>query len=109
MSGESVPIDTASVSSSSSLWDRVSTWASDNKVAAYTIAGTVVIITTAGVVYFLSDSKRARASAPSEKKKSKKERRLEKKAKEEQPKAGISLKGEEAGQTPTMLSPVQLY
>jgi mitochondrial import receptor subunit TOM70 len=64
----------------SSLWDRVSTWVSENKVAAYTIAGTVVVVTGAGAIYYLSDSKKP---APTEKKKSKKERRKEKKEAEE--------------------------
>lgn len=84
-----------------SLWDRVSTWVSENKAVAYTIAGTVVIITAGGVVYYLSDSQK-KSLAASEKKKSKKERRKEKKEKEEaaaQEKAGagIKLKDEEAG------------
>jgi hypothetical protein len=64
----------------SSLWDRVSTWVSDNRVAAYTIAGTVVVVTSAGAIYYFSDSKKP---APAEKKKSKKERRKEKKEAEE--------------------------
>ncbi|RVX75564.1 Mitochondrial import receptor subunit tom70 [Exophiala mesophila] len=75
------------------LWDRVSTWVSENKAVAYTIAGTVVVITSAGAIYYFSGSKTP--PAPSEKRKSKKERRKEKKAAEDA-KAGISLKDEEA-------------
>ena len=78
------------------LWDRVSTWVSENKAVAYTIAGTVVVITSAGAIYYFSGSKTP--PAPSEKRKSKKERRKEKKAAEDA-KAGISLKDEEAGQS----------
>lgn len=84
--------------SSSSLWDRVSTWVSENKAAAYTIAGTVVIVTSAGVIYYLSESKKNKA--PSTPRKSKKERRKEKKeAEEAQKKAEITLKDEEAGRS----------
>jgi len=85
--------------SNSSLWDRVSTWVSENKAVAYTIAGTVIVVTGAGVVYYLSDSSK-KSSIESEKKKSKKERRKEKKQAEEAAaaeKAAINLKDEEAG------------
>lgn len=80
-----------------SLWDRLSTWVSENKAVAYTIAGTVVVITSAGAIYYFSGQKTS-APSPSEKKKSKKERRKEKKAAEEAQKAGISLKDAEAGE-----------
>ena len=82
--------------SSSSLWDRVSNWVSENKAVAYTIAGTVVVVTSAGVIYYLSDSRKNKA--PPTPRKSKKDRRKEKKeAEEAQKKAGITLKDEEAG------------
>jgi mitochondrial import receptor subunit TOM70 len=81
---------------SSSFWDRVTNWVSENKAVAYTIAGTVVVITGAGAVYYLSESKKDKA--PSTPRKSKKERRKEKKEQEEaQKQGGISLKDEEAG------------
>ena len=94
-----VHVDAAHLqASNSSLWDRVSNWASENKAVAYTIAGTAVVVTGAGVIYYLSDSKKGGASASSDKKKSKKERRKEKKdAEDAQKKAGISLKDKEAG------------
>jgi mitochondrial import receptor subunit TOM70 len=83
---------------STSLWDRVSTWVSENKAVAYTIAGTVVVVTSAGAIYYFSSQKGAAPSTPTEKRKSKKERRKEKKAAEEAAKSsGISLKDEEAG------------
>jgi mitochondrial import receptor subunit TOM70 len=82
-----------SIPASSSVWDRVSTWVSENKVAAYTIAGTVVVITSAGAIYYLSDSKKP---APTEKRKSKKERRKEKKDAEE---AARTAKDVEAGKS----------
>lgn len=82
-----------------SLWDRVSTWVSENKAVAYTIAGTVVVITSAGAIYYFSGKTSGPSAAPTEKRKSKKERRKEKKAAEEAQKAGISLKDAEAGKT----------
>lgn len=80
-----------------SLWDRVSTWVSENKAIAYTIAGTVVVVTSAGAIYYFSSQKGSAPSSPTEKKKSKKERRKEKKAAEEASRSGINLKDEEAG------------
>lgn len=86
--------------SNPSLWERVSTWVSENKAVAYTIAGTVVVITAAGTVYYLSDSQKT-AAAATEKRKSKKERRKEKQeAREaEQSKEHIKLQDEEAGKS----------
>lgn len=47
-----IPVD-----SSSGLWDRLTSWASENKAVVYTIAGVAVVVTGAGVVYYLnSDS-----------------------------------------------------
>lgn len=80
-----------SIQASSSVWDRISSWVSDNKVAAYTIAGTVVVVTSAGAIYYLSDTKKP---VPTEKKKSKKERRKEKKDAED---AARNSKDLEAG------------
>ncbi|PHH54444.1 Mitochondrial import receptor subunit tom70 [Ceratocystis fimbriata CBS 114723] len=66
---------------SPSVWDRISSWVSENKVAVYTIAGVVVVVTGAGVVYYNStsdpkpakltkkDRKRLRDAAKSEKSK----------------------------------------
>ncbi|OLN85578.1 Mitochondrial import receptor subunit tom70 [Colletotrichum chlorophyti] len=66
-----IPVD-----SSSGLWDRITSWASENKAVVYTAAGVAVVATGAGVIYFLnSDSKKE--STP---KLSKKERRKRKEA-----------------------------
>ena len=99
MSGEPVPIppvrnvaiDTSSFTSqqSSSLWDRLSAWASEHKAVVYTIAGVAVVVTAAGAVYYLSDSRRGTRPAESssvveeKKKQSKKDRRKAKKQAEE--------------------------
>jgi mitochondrial import receptor subunit TOM70 len=100
MSGQPIPINAASPSrSSSSLWDRLSTWASENKAIVYTIAGTAVVVTGAGVVYYLSESRKSNkgATVSGEKRKSKKERRKEKKAAEEEGKTTGGVRVEETG------------
>lgn len=93
------PIAIDASRASPGLWDRVSTWVSENKTVAYTIAGTVVVITSAGAIYYFSGQKSPSSTASTEKRKSKKERRKEKRAAEEAQKSGISLKDEEAGES----------
>jgi len=46
----------ASPSPQSSVWDRITTWASENKAVVYTIAGVAIVVTGAGVAYYLTDS-----------------------------------------------------
>jgi import receptor subunit TOM70 len=53
--GKSVP-DFASSTPASSVWDRMTTWASENKAVVYTVAGVAVVVTGAGVAYYLTDS-----------------------------------------------------
>ena len=55
--GQGIP-DFASSTPPSSVWDRISTWASENKAVVYTIAGVAVVVTGAGVAYYLTDSVR---------------------------------------------------
>ncbi|KAH9906620.1 import receptor [Xylariomycetidae sp. FL2044] len=66
---------------SSSVWDRVTNWASENKAIVYTIAGVAVVVTGAGVVYYLNGD--SQPKAPAEPKLSKKERRKRKEAERE--------------------------
>ncbi|BDD60199.1 TOM (translocase of outer membrane) complex component [Monascus purpureus] len=85
-----IVLDTSTLpaSSTASVWDRISKWVSENKAIVYTIAGVAVVVTSAGVVYYLSDSNKAtKTAAPTEKKKSKNQRRKEKKKAEEEKKA----------------------
>lgn len=96
MSANSASVDGSVTSSTSSLWNRVTAWASENKAIVYTIAGATVVITGAGIVYYTSNS-RPSAQSSEDKRKSKKERRKEKKKAEETKKASISLKDEESG------------
>ncbi|POS86431.1 mitochondrial precursor protein-like protein import receptor tom70 [Erysiphe pulchra] len=59
-------------------WDRISTWASENKAVVYSIAGVAIVVTGASVAYYLIDSKPSTSSHPPQKKSSKKERRRKK-------------------------------
>ena len=106
MSAEPIPIsparntalDAPTISSQSSslpLWDRITTWASENKAVVYTIAGVAVVVSGAGVIYYLSDTRKSeKHEAADEKKRAvKKERRKAKKEKERgQPEARESPK-----------------
>ena len=58
-----------------STWDRLATWASENKVLVYTV-GAIVIVSGAGAVYFL---RQPATPASSRSKQSKKDRRKAKK------------------------------
>lgn len=69
------------VPADSSLWDRISTWASDNKAIVYTIAGVAVVITGAGAVYYIRNSSTSEDDGP---KLSKKERRKRKQLEREE-------------------------
>ena len=84
---KNVVLDTSNLpaSSSTSVWDRISKWVSENKALVYTVAGVAVVVTSAGVVYYLNGSSKPGkpASSSTEKKKSKNQRRKEKKAEEE--------------------------
>lgn len=84
-------LNTSSLSSQSSslpLWDRLTTWASENKTIVYTVAGVAVVVTGAGLIYYRSDSRTgtrgtaAEAEADAKKRASKKERRKAKQDKE---------------------------
>ncbi|MCJ1343857.1 TOM (translocase of outer membrane) complex component [Peltigera leucophlebia] len=75
-------LDTSSLSSNTSslpLWDRISAWASENKAVVYTIAGVAVVISSAGVIYYLSESRKA--DVEEKKRTSKREKRRNKKDK----------------------------
>lgn len=54
-SGKGVP-SFASSTPPSSVWERISTWASENKAVVYTIAGVAIVVSAGGVAYYLTDS-----------------------------------------------------
>lgn len=87
--GSSTNLGTSSLSSDTSslpLWDRLSTWASENKAVVYTIAGVAVAVSGAGVAYYVSNPRKGSKEAAAEDKKrlSKKERRKAKQEKEKE-------------------------
>ena len=65
-------------STSSSAWDRISTWVSEHKAVVYTVAGIAVVATGAGAVYYISRS----GASGAKKRPSKKDRRRAKKERE---------------------------
>ncbi|PQE05854.1 mitochondrial import receptor subunit tom-70 protein [Rutstroemia sp. NJR-2017a BVV2] len=65
----------AASTSQSSVWERISSWASENKAVVYTIAGVAVVVSGAGVAYYLLDSKDSAAARDSQKKSGKSKRR----------------------------------
>ena len=76
----------SSDTSSLTLWERLSIWASENKAVVYTIAGVAVVASGAGVAYYISESRKGPQDAGAEEKKrlSKKERRKAKQEKEKE-------------------------
>lgn len=77
-----IALDTTSLTlntSSLPLWDRISAWASENKAVVYTIAGVAVVISSAGVIYYLSESRKA--DVEEKKRASKRDKRKNKKEK----------------------------
>ena len=88
----------SSDASSLPLWERLSTWVSENKAVVYAIAGVAVVVTGAGAAYYISDSRKGSNAAAEEKKRlSKKERR---KAKQEKEKEKTQPGAREAPQQP---------
>ena len=90
----------SSDASSLSIWERLTTWASENRAVVYTIAGVGVIVTGAGVAYYLSDST-SRDSGVDKKKPGKKSKR---KAKEEKEK----LQPDTRSEGPSILRPAEI-
>ena len=76
----------SSDTSSLTLWERLSIWASENKAVVYAIAGIAVVVSGAGVAYYISESRKGSQGAGTEEKKrlSKKERRKAKQGKEKE-------------------------
>jgi hypothetical protein len=85
---------TASVAgASTSTWDRISGWASDNKVAAWTIAGVTVVV-AGGSVYYLTRPAEAQESSDSASSSS--EKKSAKKSKKKAAKKDVEKAAEEA-------------
>jgi len=80
-----IPIDTSALpdTASSSLWDRITSWASENKALVYTIAGVTLVVTAAGVVYYTSETKPSSEAGSSPAAKAKANKKAKRKAKKE--------------------------
>ncbi|KAI4597415.1 TOM (translocase of outer membrane) complex component [Pestalotiopsis sp. 9143b] len=59
----------------SSTWDRITSWASENKAIVYTIAGVTLVATGAGVVYYLNSDSKPKTTQPKISKKEKRKRK----------------------------------
>lgn len=91
-----VPIDP----STNSLWDRISSWAADNKGVVYTIAGITLVVGAGGAVYYFSNGDAsADGSAADSQAARRKRQRERKRAKERAEKDGAGEK-DAAPQTP---------
>lgn len=86
--------------STSSSWDRLAQWVSENKAVAYTVAG-VTLVATGGAVYYYTSSS-SKPSGPSVTKPSKKERRKLKKQDEESATIPLPKDAEKQGELPKL-------
>ncbi|KAE9976406.1 TOM (translocase of outer membrane) complex component [Venturia inaequalis] len=100
-----VQLDTSNLGTagSSSLWDRISSWASENKGVVYTLAGITLVVTVGGVVYYVNDSNKPKEASgpPSKKNQAKKARRKAKKGTED----GSSKKASDEESKPAPKAP----
>jgi import receptor subunit TOM70 len=90
------PVEIPVEQGSSSLWDRLTTWASENKGVVYTIAGVTLVVGAGGAIYYMSSDSRQDASATAGNKR--KKQRDRKRAKERDEK---SKTAPEAAQAPS--------
>ena len=80
-----------------SLWEKLGSWASENKTVVYTVAGVVIVGSGVGAVYYLSGPKDAGIQ---DKKLSKSQRRKAKKEKERAPAPQQTQSTPQTPQTP---------
>jgi import receptor subunit TOM70 len=71
----------------SSLWDRLSNWASENKGVVYTIAGVTLVVGAGGAIYYMSSDSRQDESATAGNKRKKNRDRKSAKERDEKPKS----------------------
>jgi import receptor subunit TOM70 len=74
------PVEIPVEQGTSSLWDRLSNWAAENKGVVYTIAGVTLVVGAGGAIYYMSsDSRQDANSTASTKRKKQRERKRAKK------------------------------
>ena len=87
-----------------SVWDRITTWASENKAVVYTVAGVTLVVTGAGVIYYTSSANKT--AAADARPVSKKERRKQKREKDlEAAKSPTAKSAPEGAQPPSLRAP----
>jgi import receptor subunit TOM70 len=69
------PVEIPIEQGSNSLWDRISSWASENKGVVYTIAGITLVVGAGGAVYYFSSDSRQNNTAASNKRKKQRDRK----------------------------------
>jgi import receptor subunit TOM70 len=79
----------------SSLWDRISTWASENKGTVYAIAGITLVVGAGGAIYYLNSNDEA--SAPGSTSSSKRKKQRERKKAKERAEKDVSKEEVQAG------------
>ena len=70
-----IPVDQGT----SSLWDRLSNWASENKGVVYTIAGITLVVGAGGAVYYFSNADSRTDESATESSANKRKRQRERK------------------------------
>ncbi|KAF1917576.1 hypothetical protein BDU57DRAFT_513901 [Ampelomyces quisqualis] len=90
------PVQIPVEAGTSSLWDRLSNWASDNKGVVYTMAGVTLVVGAGGAIYYLSSDSRHDGSGTAGNKR--KKQRDRKRAKE---RAEKGTSGAEKAPAPT--------
>ncbi|KAG8529483.1 TOM (translocase of outer membrane) complex component [Bacidia gigantensis] len=96
LSPSSLPAD----SSSPAVWERLSTWASENKPLVYTIAGVAIVGSGVGAVYYYSRSGDGSHGGRVQEKKQKLSKSQRRKAKQEKESAQVSSASQPASETP---------
>ena len=93
-----VQLDTSALpdTASSSLWDRLTAWASENKSVVYTIAGVTLVLTAGGVVYYITNSDKTSSEPSTSTSTKNKAKKARKKAKKEAEEATAKKDGESA-------------
>lgn len=80
------PVEIPIEQGTSSLWDRLSSWAAENKGVVYTIAGVTLVVGAGGAIYYLSsDSRQDGSATASNKRKKQRDRKRAKERDEKKP------------------------
>ncbi|CAO2650003.1 Nn.00g012950.m01.CDS01 [Neocucurbitaria sp. VM-36] len=94
-----IPVDQGT----SSLWDRLSNWASENKGVVYTIAGITLVVGAGGAVYYFSNTDSRTDESATESSANKRKRQRERKRAKERAEKGSAA--DKASTTETATEP----